>query len=111
MSPSGPKMVPKVAWKAPGGQLGRPMWTRLPFKGALEEFRGPTLGPSWPQEGPWMRQRGATLQKRRENEGFRRPVGWASGRHSNRVGVLACENRPKCDPEGVKLGTLGHPKP
>ena len=111
MSPSGTKIVPKIVWRAPGGQLGRPMWTRFPFKQALGEFRGPTLGPSWPQEGPWMRQRGATLQKRRENKALRRPVGWASGRHSNRVGVLACENRPKCDPEEVKLGTLGHPKP
>ena len=67
MSPSCPKMVPKLVWKAPGGQLGRPMWTRFRFKGALEELSGPTLGPSWPQEGPWMRQRGATLQKRKKS--------------------------------------------
>ena len=36
---NGPQMVPKVAWKAIGGQLVRPMWTRLPLKRALEEHR------------------------------------------------------------------------
>ena len=32
---NGPQMVPKVAWKATGGQLVRLMWTRLPLKRAL----------------------------------------------------------------------------
>ena len=36
---NGPQMVPKVAWKATGGQLVRLMWTRLPLKRALEEHR------------------------------------------------------------------------
>ena len=36
---NGLQMVPKVAWKATGGQLVRLMWTRLPLKRALEEHR------------------------------------------------------------------------
>ena len=31
-----PQMVPKVAWKATGGQLVRLMWTRLPLERALD---------------------------------------------------------------------------
>ena len=51
----GPRIVPKCflngpkkAWEAIGRQLGRPMWTRLPVKGTLEELRCPISVPRWP---------------------------------------------------------------